>query len=598
VKRITIFSLVVFLLSGVLAATETRYDGRLLSREVTYTLHADGSWSRELRHRMQYNSHNATRRMGETFILFNPDFQELSEIESVTTMKDGTRVPLPENALNLVLPRVAHEHPGFSHLREMVVTHTGLERGAVVDFSYRLHTRADFQPGFAATEPLADALPIDRLVIRVQAESGRRVCFAAPFELPVQKASGDGKETWTWVLENIPPACAESSMPADQLPELILGENQDWQKVLEPIRASGPLPAELLKQVEETVRETIAVADRVVMIGRLVDKGIDLCRVPLTLSGWRFRSPEEVWNLHSATAPEKARLLQAALKAAGLPAEILVFSNRGWIDAEGPVLPQAQRFLVEVRESDTRAWYLDPLNESATLFPYALEGRVAYRAVQDRFERLFNPLPTNHDVEVSGEVNIDAARNSTGWLEVRLTGACTEYKTAMDDAAAAAESALKRLLPLKKMRIEAIRELTPSSLRARFKVEAVALEQLADSVFAFRQPRINHVNAMMVAPAQRVSPLVFPHSLHVRVSIAVQTAEEVRLQTAKASLIEHGSAVFSHSSRIRDRGVTVLTWEFTLPTRVETAQYAGFRKLVGRVLDGAPWFTLIFPPQK
>ncbi|MBN1196539.1 MAG: DUF3857 domain-containing protein, partial [Candidatus Aminicenantes bacterium] len=173
-KRATTLFLVMALAALVVAA-EPEYDGRYLLREVTYTLNSDGSWVKDFRQRMQYNSYTAMRRMGETFILFNPDFQKLEKIQSVTTMADGTRVPLPDNATNLVLPRVAHEHPGFSHLREMVVTHTGLERGAVVDFSYRLVTKPGFLPGFAATEPLAAMLPLDRLQIRVKAAEAQQL---------------------------------------------------------------------------------------------------------------------------------------------------------------------------------------------------------------------------------------------------------------------------------------------------------------------------------------------------------------------------------------------------------------------------------------
>ena len=45
-------------------------------------------------------------------------------------MADGKKVKAPENAINEILPAFAAGAPAFNSLREMVITHTALERGA------------------------------------------------------------------------------------------------------------------------------------------------------------------------------------------------------------------------------------------------------------------------------------------------------------------------------------------------------------------------------------------------------------------------------------------------------------------------------------
>jgi len=595
VKRATICFLIMALAS-LLVAAEPEFDGRYLLREVTYTLNSDGSWIQDVSQRMQYNSYTAIRRMGETFILFNPDFQKLEDVHSVTTMVDGTRVPIPDNATNLVLPRMAHEHSGFSHLREMVVTHTGLERGAVVDFSYRLITRADFQPGFAASEALAATLPLDRLVIRVKADSGQELIYATPFEFPPQVVTEGGKTTWTWVRENLSPACAESFMPPDQVPVLLLGTRQPWKAIMQPLNTAETLPEELQESLRETARESNTVVDKAVKIAHMVDRAVDLCHVPLTLSGWRYRSLQDVWNLHSATALEKTRLLNAALKAAGLPAQILVYSRRGWLDVSGPVLPQAQGFLVAVREDEAKTWYLDPSGETRGLFPEKLEGRAAYHVDEDRFGRIFDPGPVENRLDVSGELRFNDPEDIDGWIELHLSGAWVDYEKVMDNAVKTAEAFLKRMLAFEKLGDGTVREITPRSLRVRFGVESVKLERLSPSVLAFKRPKISSIQPMMIAADRRMSPLVLDHSLNVRACIAVVPGKDMVLDPlAKDINMQSGAAAFIRSYQELKNGKSLFTWEFRAPARVEPPQYVAFRELAAQALAATPWFTLALP---
>ena len=136
------------------AALARASDARFLNVEITYQLHEDGSWDMAYEQQARLDTYYAfNRALGETFIVYNPDFQKLEVLKSETTMADGRQVASPENAFNEVLPFAAHGFADFSHLREMVVTHTGLERGAMVDLHYRIHTRPAFFPIFPDAKP-------------------------------------------------------------------------------------------------------------------------------------------------------------------------------------------------------------------------------------------------------------------------------------------------------------------------------------------------------------------------------------------------------------------------------------------------------------
>ena len=77
-----------------------------------YTLNPDGSNEYREYKEIKLLSHLSFHRMyGETFIIFDPAYQELEINEAYTIMADGQRVDVPDNAFNEVLPRAASHAP-------------------------------------------------------------------------------------------------------------------------------------------------------------------------------------------------------------------------------------------------------------------------------------------------------------------------------------------------------------------------------------------------------------------------------------------------------------------------------------------------------
>jgi len=593
-KRLILSGVILLAIFLTISAAGGPYDGRYLLREVNYTLNTDGSWVREVHTRLQYNSHTATRRMGETFIAYNPRFQKLEVIGSVTTMADGTKVPLPDNALNPVLPRVAHNHAGFSHLREMVVTHTGLERGAVVDFSYRLTTAAGFQPGFSAVEPLRFPLPTDRLVIRVTAAAGTNLAYAAPMEAEPRISTQNGMKTWTWTRENLAPAVGEHMMPAGYNPVLLLGEKASWKSLLGKLDEKVALPESLHDKIRKAVRETSSVVDRMVRIGSMVDDVVELCRVPLDLSGFTFRSPEEVWLARSGTAGEKALIYHAALKSAGLKSTILIYSNQGWMDGAGPALSQIGGFLVEVLDAGDRRWYLDPQGNMRGVNPGSLAGRVMYRVGEDRFERLAPDAPEDNRIDVRGEWEIDSADKNRGWIEISISGAWMDYPRAMSDPAGFAEKLLKTMLPVEKVETETVRGITPLSLRVKFRLESLRTDQLSSGIYTLDSPKIEKISPDIIAADKRLSPMELLYPFRVTAEIVVVTKDQISLEYVRDhSVVETGGVIFSSSAKPIEDNQLLLRWDMLVSRRIEVDGYGEFRSAIARYLNFGPWLTLI-----
>lgn len=122
-KTLFIFSLLLTISASAFAASEAEYQKLAKS----WTLHADGSQEFRCNMELTLFTHTAMNSTyGESFIVYNPEYQTLTINTSYTKQKDGNIVKTPANAFVEVLPAKAADAPAYNGLKEMVVVRTGL----------------------------------------------------------------------------------------------------------------------------------------------------------------------------------------------------------------------------------------------------------------------------------------------------------------------------------------------------------------------------------------------------------------------------------------------------------------------------------------
>ena len=120
------------------AAAASDADAMYIEILEEYTLLEDGGVVQRHEHRLEYLTPFAfSRILGETFILYNPEHQSLEIESAVTVTPDGAEVEPTPNSFNEILPSFCADAPNYMHLREMVVTHLGLDVGAVTHVRHR-----------------------------------------------------------------------------------------------------------------------------------------------------------------------------------------------------------------------------------------------------------------------------------------------------------------------------------------------------------------------------------------------------------------------------------------------------------------------------
>lgn len=306
------------------AASEAEF-GKLSK---TYTLHTDGSQEMRVYKELTLFTHAAMNSLyGESFIVYNPAYQELKIHESYTRQKDGNIVKTPENAFVEVLPSMAADAPAYNGLKEMVVVHTGLELGATVCLDYSVITRPGYLPELDVYLPVAELSPVKEYVcsISVPQDKPLNYTLANGQAAPVVKNEKDSK-TVTWTLKNVPAYYPTESTPAlSGNMQVILANTYpsvaDALKVLNA-QFTAAHEKEVMALAQQLSEGKTAEEKKTALMAYV--HGLGNARLPLTETGYRIRPAAEVIRTAYGTEAEKMNLLAGLLQAAGLPGEVKV----------------------------------------------------------------------------------------------------------------------------------------------------------------------------------------------------------------------------------------------------------------------------------
>lgn len=494
-------------------------DARYLRLAVTYDLQPDGTVLLDYQHQVRLDTYSAINRLGETFVVYNPRFQELKVLKAETTMAGGRKVPSPPNAFNEVLPADAHLFPVYSHLREMVITHTGLERGCTVELHYQLKTRPGWMPCFTIRELAGRNYPVDLYTLRVTAPAASPL-KGQVFNLARQPAvtRQQGRQIWTLEARDLAPLVFETSSRISDYPAAVVGTASSWPQALPQAPADG-LPAALAERARRLQQENPDPLTLMLAVRQLVADEYALCGLPPSLTGLASRPLAEIHQTNYGTRPEKAFLLAAMLNTVQVPAEVLAVLDLPDPASEVPAVQQAESYLVKAGTAGEQA-YLDPAGSRAGLFPYPKAGCKAFNLTKKTFEMLPAVSSSQSGLEVTGEVKL-AADGGTGTLTVRVDGNFLDYSAAVENSGRFLSGLLGRVLPAAEYTLKKVTLLSPASLRAEMEMKGKWLQEPAGKVLALPFIRLPQPGEDVAAAGPRIWPyhLDAPACLSVRLRL-------------------------------------------------------------------------------
>jgi hypothetical protein len=327
---------------------ESEAEFRKLSK--TYTLRADGSQELRVQKELTLFTHAAMNGLyGETFIVYDPEFQELTIHESYTRQKDGTVIKTPSNALVEVLPSSAANAPAYNHLKEMVVVHTGLELGATIYLDYSIVSKAGYLPELDVCCPVKELSPVKEFIFRLNVPAGKSVRYELlnASAKPVI-AQGNGMKSFIWTLKDVAPR--PYAYPSGRGN---LGLVQAVASGMMPVIVASTWPG--YTEAVKYLQKQFAVGNTSVVEGKVAEltQGLEgnpqairnaianymaglyqlgHCNVSLQDAGYRLRPASEVITSAYGTQAELVNLDVTLQRAAGLEAEVAVCALRPSVD--------------------------------------------------------------------------------------------------------------------------------------------------------------------------------------------------------------------------------------------------------------------------
>lgn len=420
-------------------ADDLNPDARYLEVLKEYIFHRDGSNTFHYRHRVLIGSHYAFHSLyGEDFIVYNPAFQEVKILVSRTIKANGQSVDSPANAFNEVLPGFAQNVAIASGMREMVVTHTALEVGAIIEFEYTLTTHGGYIPALAMRETPFMNAPADKVTLRLKVPCGSHLQYVTANTLVkphIQNAPG--RKTIEWDFVNMPARSADGFQPADfpdqpwVLCTMYRRHEDAMQLFASNLEYNFLLPANAVAQANQRFSPIPGPDLKALAIQEWVVNDFNLFAVPLAMTAYRVRPLTEVWRNNGGTAAEKACLMAAIMQQMGIQAIPVAYLGPLAAKVSGLHPQNIEKWLVKAPIPGKEDMWLpvDKLDQGFSAFKGPLiafdKGSYSLEAappIMPARMSLTGRLSLNDSLRLTGNLNLEVAGMSyPAWFLLRDT---------------------------------------------------------------------------------------------------------------------------------------------------------------------------------
>ncbi len=596
-KTLRILILLAFLTSinhGIFSQHENT-DAVYLKLVKEYILHEDGSYDFHYHKEVKLLTYFSFHRLyGETFIVYNPEFQQLKINDCYTIMADGKKVVAPENAFNEVLPGFARDAAAYNHLREMVVTHTGLEKNAVVTLDYTIHSSGSFLPNLMGNEQIGEDVPVNEMMIIVRIPSSVRLNYkmqnnrTAPeiFEL-------GGQTSYTWSLMNLKALPKDGYIVTEQMPRLLFSTAKDltwafFSFVNQPAFKKMISP-EMSKKAEALMKEKTDEIDLILALQDLVIDQVKLVDIPPVYTGFRVRTPAETWKSANATVLEKAILLSELLIQANINAEPVATIPANQFDLTHGNLMSFDNYLVQVNPKKYGRIYLSVNQKNEQNLIYNLKDYTVL-VLDGTVEslRYFNEKPEKNSISLTGTLNLADTAQLNGSLKLLMEGYKNPYLKLKRD-----ESGLKNYVTggISAGHISVVEEikLTQPHLEATLKIDRKqAFKKENDYLFVELPALTNGLDQWQpgLLSEKRDVPLKLPVTISESYSFELIVPAGYRMVNPKKLMeLENSAGTVKISIEQKDNKVTVKRL-ISLENQVINPQdYSAFLELIHAWVD-------------
>lgn len=434
---------IVMILAVIFVQDTLAQDGDAVFNKIIkeYTLNTDGSTEYREYKEVELHSHMSFHRLyGETFIVFDPEYQEIVINEAFTIMKDGQKVVVPDNAFNEVLPRSARNAAPYNHLRELVITHTGLEVGATIYLDYTIKTKPGYIQTFMGEEMIRDIVPIHEKKIVVRIPQDQELKYKVlNLRTGPEITEDKGMKVYTFSFKSLSPYTREWGTDYELLPRLFFSAAKDLERAYFPF-VSQPaftyrVNEAMVNAAEKIRKESDDDLKAILAIQKMVVSDLGTWNLPLEYAGFRCRTPEETWNSNAGTTIEKTVLLATLLMQADFSAVPVAIIPEKYYDRTVGSLYMINDFAVQVRLG-SEIIYISAVSTSSQNLAYS-SSEIKFLILDGAIESLktYSIEPGKTKISYQGKLAIDTNKVLKGNINIKLSGEANPYFSLYQDSA-------------------------------------------------------------------------------------------------------------------------------------------------------------------
>ncbi|MFH1465804.1 MAG: DUF3857 domain-containing protein [Pseudomonadota bacterium] len=329
------------------AATLPTADGVWVRRHLSVVLDAQGRVAREVEQAIKPFTDNPMRNgLLDPHITWDDGRASLEVLQAVTWMADGTEVPALANSLVPNTQPALEWAVPYAHMRDLVVSHVGVEHGSTSLLHYRVADRGATGAPLWGVEPLADGLPIQDLLVRIEVPAGTALQVGLVGGAAVQpQVSDDGVRHLVQVhATGIYGLNTRENDGALGVPKLAWSTARDWKHLRSYLEAqvapSIVADSYVQAKLQQVLDGSLEPEERLARIHDFIVKGVRSIDWPAAEFGYATRAAPQVLDSSVGHALDKAVLEAAMLRAAGFTAHVALVraSPEALPDVPAPVL--------------------------------------------------------------------------------------------------------------------------------------------------------------------------------------------------------------------------------------------------------------------
>lgn len=358
--------------------------------------------------------------------VFYTSYYETLELDFANVLNEnGTTIPLASDAVQVQTPK---EDSFYQDTRQLVFSLPGIRPGAVLEFQYTRKPLRAIIPGewFSRLTPYwwedaanGQGTRVDAVrsaLIQVTAPSGKPLYLSEKSKgvYPFERKQGQGRQTLTWVAQDVPKFLLESNMPFDQGVERFVEVStiRDWrtinqwaQSLIDPqIKADAALQA--------TARQLAATAttadEKVRAVYAYVQNNIRYIFAHVGHGGYQPHAAADVVKNAYGDCKDQTVLVVTLLRAMGVDAYPALVStkNNGYFNPDVGMVG-FDHMITYIADSGSSTRWLDTTGDHV-LFPGVSMQTEGQRAlVINGKDAAFTLLPVRSPAQQSAHMDLD-----------------------------------------------------------------------------------------------------------------------------------------------------------------------------------------------